>query len=93
MVLCFVARLVQGFSSASIQTTSFSIFGVLYKDNLEAILGYLELSVGLGLTTGPVIGSLLFETGGFICPFLFYAFIFTCFGLFLNRILPESADC
>ena len=35
LALCFVARLIQGFSSASIQTTSFSIFGVLYKDNLE----------------------------------------------------------
>lgn len=50
------------------------------------------MSAGLGLTIAPVIGSFLYELGGFNLPFTFFGAIFIMFGLFLKCIIPYQVD-
>jgi len=64
----------------------------MYKDNQAAIIGLIEMSSGIGLTTGPVIGSLLYDWGGFKAPFIFYGAVFLIAGLLIKKILPASID-
>jgi MFS family permease len=52
----------------------------------------LETSCGIGLTIGPVLGSLLYEWLGYKGPFLFYGTVFLIFAFLLKRILPASVD-
>ena len=92
LAMCFIARFIQGFASCSIQTTCFSISGNLYREHQASVIGLLEMSCGIGLTTSPVIGSILYNWGGYMGPFLFYALVFAFFGLFLKHILPQKID-
>jgi MFS family permease len=91
-MIAFVTRFVQGFASASIQTTCFTISGLIYKENQAAVLGYLEMSAGIGLTIAPVIGSLLYSTMGYNAPFVFFGSLFLLFGLVIKMILPYRVD-
>ena len=50
------------------------------------------MACGLGLTSGPVIGSFLYDLGGFITPFIFFAVVMALCGLFMKKILPEQID-
>lgn len=88
----FVTRFIQGFASSSIQTTCFTISAVLYKDNQSAVIGYLEMSAGIGLTVAPVIGSALYNLYGYNAPFIFFGSIFLVFALFLKTFLPYKVD-
>jgi hypothetical protein len=47
----------------------YSCASVLYAENSSAAIAKIEMSVGIGLTLSPVLGSLLFEIGGFTFPF------------------------
>ena len=52
----------------------------------------MELSCGFGLVAGPVIGSLLYEAGGYTAPFIFFAVILAICGVFMKKILPKEID-
>lgn len=92
LAIAFISRFIQGFASSSIQTTCFAISGIIYAEHQAAILGYLEMSAGLGLTIAPVIGSFLYDLGGFNLPFIFFGAVFITFGLFLKCIIPYQVD-
>ena len=50
------------------------------------------MSAGIGLTIAPVIGSFLYELGGFNLPFIFFGAVFLFFAVFLKCIIPYSVD-
>lgn len=54
-----VVRLMQGLSSSMIQTTTYSIVAVSFKDKKQKYLMILEASQGVGLIIGPILGTLL----------------------------------
>lgn len=92
LAIAFISRFLQGYASSSIQTTCFSLSALIYKEHQTAVIGYLETSCGIGLTIGPVLGSLLYEWLGYRGPFLFYGTVFLVFSLLLKKILPASTD-
>jgi MFS family permease len=51
------------------------------KEQRDQNIGYIECFFGLGYLTGPLIGSLLFQYGGYTMPFL------AC-GMFLLLVMP-----
>ena len=55
-----------------IQTTSYAIITIVYKDNQQKYLGILQTFLGVGMISGPVIGSTLYS---------FVGFQFTFFGI------------
>lgn len=92
VTLLFLTRFIQGFSSSAIQTTWYTVSGKIYKDHQSIVISMLEMSCGVGLTLGPVLGSILFNIGGYAMPFIFFGTIFVAFGCILNRIIPASLD-
>ena len=85
-VWAFLFRALQGISSSCIQTTSYSIISVLFPDKRNSYIPLIEISIGMGLVVGPLMGSILYSYFGFEMTFLivgvsFYAmtplFIFT----------------
>lgn len=57
--LCLVARVLQGSAVGGISAVVYSYVPLLFSDNTYAAISYLELSIGLGMTAGTVIGNLL----------------------------------
>jgi MFS family permease len=88
LVAAFITRFVQGFASSSIQTTCFTISGLLYKENQAAVIRYLEMSAGIGMTIAPVIGSLLYNAYGYNAPFIFFGTLFLFFAIITKFIIP-----
>ena len=56
--------------------------------------GYLELSIGIGLQMGPIVGGICFWIGGYTFPFYFLGFISLFVGIGFTRviIIPNSLD-
>ena len=46
-----------------------------YPESKGKLIGILEAGVGVGLLLGPLIGSGLYELGGYSCPFFTLGFI------------------
>ena len=65
LTIAFITRFIQGFSSSAIQTTCFSLSGLVYKEHQTEVIASLEIASGLGVTIAPVIGSLLYQIGGY----------------------------
>ena len=92
VIVWLVIRGLQGFSSSMIQTTSYSIVSIIFKDNQQKFLGYLESSMGVGLITGPVIGSALYTFFGFAYTFLGIGGVFIILAPILLFIIPKSVN-
>lgn len=56
------------------------------------MISLLEIGAGVGLTLGPLVGSVLFDIGGIKAPFVTFGSIFILFGIILNKFLPASID-
>lgn len=92
LIMAFITRFVQGFASSSIQTTCFTISGLLYKENQAAVIGYLEMSAGIGMTVAPVIGSILYNLYGYNAPFIFFGSLSLIFSVLVKLFLPYKVD-
>jgi len=62
LIIAFIValRVLQGGASGLITTTSFSFMTQAYPDDIEQVVAYVEIVVGIGCTAGPVIGSLIY---------------------------------
>jgi MFS family permease len=92
IIIAFITRFIQGFASSTIQTTCFSMSGLLYSENQAAVIGLLEMSSGIGMTISPVIGSLLYKFGGFDLPFIFFGCLFLFSALVIKLIIPDTDE-
>jgi len=91
--LClFIIRFLQGFSSALIQTTLYSVCTNFYPEDKEALVGYIEAITGVGMIAGPILGSTLYTIGGY--EFAFYSFggVFLILAMWVYKIFPEYID-
>jgi MFS family permease len=68
-VLSFVCRFIEGFGNGCLNSATSSIICHDYEDNMGNLIGLTQTFTGLGMLSGPIIGSFLFELGGFRLPF------------------------
>uniref|UniRef100_A0A915EMF4 Major facilitator superfamily (MFS) profile domain-containing protein n=1 Tax=Ditylenchus dipsaci TaxID=166011 RepID=A0A915EMF4_9BILA len=66
----FLIRCAEALGDACFVTSSFAISAKCFPGRIATIVGIMETFAGLGYTAGPVIGSVLYEYGGFQLPFL-----------------------
>ena len=71
LVVCFLARAVQGIGSAAVETASWTIVGTEFPDKIGTVFGVLETFAGLGFMIGPALGGALYKADGFPLPFFF----------------------
>lgn len=67
--LTLFLRALQGSSSAMIQTTVYSLATTCFPHEKEAMIGYVEAVMGMGLMCGPIIGSFFYSQLGFAGTF------------------------
>lgn len=61
-----------------LQITGYSVVTQIFSDDIMRYIGYIEISVGVGLGMGPTIGSIVFK-------YLYYEWTMYFFG-FLNLV-------
>ncbi|XP_067013880.2 MFS-type transporter SLC18B1 [Anabrus simplex] len=66
---CFLVRGMEALGASAYATASYVFVVDIFPDNIGSVLGILETFVGLGMSTGPAIGGLLYSVGGFELPF------------------------
>jgi len=69
-ILCFLCRVIEGFGNGCLNCGSSSIISFNYEDNMSNLIGLTQTFTGLGMLSGPIFGSVLYEIGGFKLPFL-----------------------
>ena len=92
IILSMFARFMHGMAYSSIQTAVYSIGINFFPNNKQAILGYIESSVGIGCVLGPIIGSAIYAVAG--VKFIFWSFAaFFIFGSFVTKcVMSEKVD-
>jgi len=64
-------RIIQGGSNAIVYTTAYSVFSFMYQGHdIMQINSYFKSTLGIGLVTGLMIGTLLYMVGGYSLPFI-----------------------
>ncbi|XP_063393718.1 MFS-type transporter SLC18B1-like [Cydia fagiglandana] len=67
--LCFAVRGAAALGASAYSTASYVFVVNVFPDSIGSVLGILETFVGIGMSVGPAIGSLLYSIGGFGLPF------------------------
>jgi MFS family permease len=61
-----------GIGAGAISTCSMAVISSFDKQEREKYIGWIEVGSGMGFVCGPLVGSLMYEIGGFSLPFLFF---------------------
>lgn len=92
-IFVFMAlRMLQGIGTSMVQTAILSILTLAYPTKVNFVAGCVEIAAGVGLSVGPVLGSILYEFGGISAPFSIFFVILTFIGIIIKSIIPQSAD-
>ena len=71
VVTLLIARLLQGFSSAIVFTVGCAILlDAVGQENIGQAMGYTGVGLTLGVLLGPIIGGLLYQSGGYFHVFI-----------------------
>ena len=70
LLSAYLVRFLEGVSMAVLWSTVLAILLATYPTRPAAVYSLLDTTFGLGLSLGPVLGSLLFSFSGFFFPFL-----------------------
>jgi MFS family permease len=86
-IACYIgARVLQGAATAMVTVAGFTIVtDTVHKAHLGYILGYMDVAVTLGLTSGPLLGGLVYQAGGY------YTVCVMAFGILVLDILLRVA--
>ncbi|TRY80377.1 hypothetical protein TCAL_13778 [Tigriopus californicus] len=89
MKLCTYFRFIDGVANAAGTASIVSILMTLFPGFESSIPAWTEMCFGLGYTIGPVLGSVLFEVGGFGLPFFIMGGIVLFLALVLFVMVPN----
>ena len=69
-IVLFIGRLIQGASSAAVHTVGLAILAdTVGKDGIGPAMGFVGMSVALGVVLGPVLGGILYHQLGYLAVF------------------------
>jgi MFS family permease len=75
-----------------INTSAYSYTAQAYGDNVQKYLSLLEGFVGVGITMGPILGSIVFEFLGFDKTFFIFGGLMAPSALFVFCFLPSPTE-
>lgn len=76
LIVSFIAQSSGGLGCGMNNTACMAMLGGLKNEDREKSIGYLEVSNGIGILCGPLIGALLFNIGGYHFPFAVFAILY-----------------
>ena len=56
------------------------------------VIWLMEMFCGIGLAFSPLVGSLLYDNGGFMLPFVCFGVLFLIFGVAIKLIIPDEIN-
>ncbi|KAI8508592.1 hypothetical protein Bbelb_136910 [Branchiostoma belcheri] len=92
VVYCFVTRTLEAFGVSAYITAGVAILTHAFPNNVAKVMGALEGFNGIGLMSGPALGGLLYDIGGYKMPFLLVGGVMLCSGVVVWNLLPQQAD-
>ena len=72
ILLGILARIMSGMGAACFVTPFYAYVPIIYPDEVEKKIGFSELVAGLGFLLGPILGSLFYQLGGYLLPFIIF---------------------
>lgn len=90
LILSMFLRFWQGVSYPCVVSTIYSYVPVLFPNEMEKKYAFLEITTGLGLSLGPVIGGILYGNFGFNNTFIFISGIYLFAGLLFFPIIKNG---
>lgn len=87
-----VARSMQGLADSCVCVSTLSIIVQEFPNDKAKYIGYWQLSIGLGLASGPVLGSFAFGLMSYVNTFYFLAAYVFCIGAFCMSLIPERIN-
>ncbi|XP_034234198.1 MFS-type transporter SLC18B1-like [Thrips palmi] len=91
VIFCFLVRGMEAIGASAFTTASYVFVAQIFPENIGAVMGILETFVGLGMSTGPAIGGLLYTLGGFGLPFYSLGVIMVIFVPINFCLLPAES--
>lgn len=85
-------RLLEGMTTSLNATSVYALAPLEFPEEKEKIIGYLEMSAGLGLTLGPFISGIVYSYLHYAGTFLFFAMVLASTGCFLYFALPKRMN-
>ncbi|CAD8187592.1 unnamed protein product [Paramecium octaurelia] len=68
----FTARLIGGIGASMFMTPFYAFIPQLFPKSIEEKIAIAEVSTSIGFLGGPILGSALYQLGGFVLPFFFF---------------------
>lgn len=91
--LCIVIRGFEALGASAFSTASYVFVVNTFPHNIGSVIGILETFVGLGMSTGPALGGLLYSLGGFSLPFFALGVAMILIVPLNICLLPRVEDC
>ena len=90
LLIVFFLRIIHGIGSAFVGTLIYSVAcSSANEDELKSSLGYIELGLSLGTSSGPLFASLFYNLGGYKLPFIALG-LFLYISVYLTKILEKE---
>ena len=75
-----------------LQFTAYAMITSVFKDNLMKYIGYVEITAGLGLSVGPLLGGLLFTDLDYTGTLFFFGGINFFVLLLCQYLIPNEMN-
>ena len=82
-------RMCQGIASSMINTAAYSFAAQAYRDEIGKYVSLFEGFVGIGITAGPILGSLVYSYLGFSKTFFIFGAVMAPASFLVLSILPS----
>jgi MFS transporter, DHA1 family, solute carrier family 18 (vesicular amine transporter), member 1/2 len=90
--LLLLGKFCQGAASAALWTSGLAMIALNYVERRVEILGYAFTGGTFGSVTGPIVGGLLYQAGGYRLPFLLTGIAFAIAGVLIALLLPAGEE-
>lgn len=87
-----LARFFQGMAQAATTCTNMSIIAAEFKNDRPKYISYINMSLGLGLALGPVLGSLVYSFLNYRGTFYFFAAYIFFIGTVCVSLVPKRLN-
>lgn len=88
--LSFAIQIVAAFGAAALTNVNSALANKEFPKCSASVFACLEIALGMGNMTGPLIGAFLFEVGGYTLPFVVVGGILTLVALAAVILLPAD---
>ena len=90
--LSFLLRIIGGITSSFFSIASFCIAVQEFPQRPVQAISFILTNFGLGLVSGPTLGGLLYQFGGYITPFIGLGGLLMIGSLLVIVLYPEAMD-